>query len=32
MLHLDERFQFYRDELFKPRLWIVKSVQVTVAA
>jgi hypothetical protein len=32
MLHLDERFQRYRDELFKPRLWIVKSVQVTVAA
>jgi hypothetical protein len=32
MLHLDERFQLYRDEPFEPRLWIVRPVQRVVTA
>lgn len=32
MLHLDERFEIYRDEPFEPRLWIVRPVQQALAA
>ena len=32
MLHLDERFEIYRDEPFEPRLWIVKPIQRAAAA